>query len=275
MNHTPGIKEQQTVELYISTLKLVVDEFSEQYPWITVFLLLAIVSRETWWGWAPGYTIPGNPAGKGDNGHGHGFFQIDDRSHASFINSGLWSNPKAAARYAIKSVLIISCAYLKKRFPDMDDEDLIRATIAAYNCGAGNVRRSINEGGILNVDRRTAGRDYSKDVLELQMWWNEWLTRKEKKMPENFTKNDWEAIDLQVRLEKWFGHCLRESMDGVQGFLIGAAFGPEGREKLEELGGDPRPEEIGFEIAIKLKPFAERIFWSWVFGQIGNIGEKK
>ena len=42
-------------------------------------------------------------------------------------------------------------------------EMLVRAAVAAYNCGVGNVHKSIAEG--KDPDYRTARGDYSRDVL--------------------------------------------------------------------------------------------------------------
>ena len=42
--------------------------------------------------------------------------------------------------------------------------DLLRAAVAAYNCGEGRVAKLIAQG--RDVDSLTTGRDYSRDVLE-------------------------------------------------------------------------------------------------------------
>jgi hypothetical protein len=41
---------------------------------------------------------------------------------------------------------------------------LFQATVAAYNCGPGNVRKALEAGA--DVDSLTTGRDYAKDVLD-------------------------------------------------------------------------------------------------------------
>jgi hypothetical protein len=38
----------------------------------------------------------------------------------------------------------------------------------------------------------------------------------------------------------------KESGDFMYGFLIGALLGEEGQKELDKMGGDPRPERIGF-----------------------------
>lgn len=174
MNHTPNDKERTTASEHLDSIEAVCAEYPD-HPWISVSLLLAIVSRETWWGWAPGYRPKGSPAGKGDGGHGHGFFQIDDRSHGVFLRTGQWKEFEAAARYAIEKVLLANFNYLRPKFPGLSDSDISRAAIAAYNCGAGHVRKALNSGGMATVDSRTAGHDYSGDVLELEAWWSDWF----------------------------------------------------------------------------------------------------
>jgi hypothetical protein len=183
MNHVPGEKEQATASLYVHVLKAVCDDYIA-YPWITVELLLAIVSRETWWGWSPGYYPKGKSEGTGDGRHGKGYFQIDDRSHAEWIRKDLWGDVEQSAIYAIENVLVPNYFYLKARFQDLPKDDIVRGAIAGYNCGAGNVRRSLNAGGMPFVDSRTAGRDYSEDVLELKEWWATWLRNREPKTKE-------------------------------------------------------------------------------------------
>ena len=51
---------------------------------------------------------------------------------------------------------------------------LLRAALAAYNCGPGNVLKAIRNG--LDVDFYTAHHDYSKDVLNRAGFFqlNEW-----------------------------------------------------------------------------------------------------
>jgi hypothetical protein len=38
----------------------------------------------------------------------------------------------------------------------------------------------------------------------------------------------------------------KESGDFLYGFLIGALLGDDGKSELDKMGGDPRPEKIGF-----------------------------
>jgi len=168
----------QTARVYLSELEEAI--VTSPYVWITVPLLLAIVDRETLWGWARTYSAPGKPDGTGDRGHGHGFFQIDDRSHNLFIGTGMWSNVRIAAQYAIDDVLGAAYRYLRKRLsadaPGVSEPrseiDLQWDAVAAYNCGAANVEKSVRNG--RDRDARTTGGDYSRDVKKRMEFWSEW-----------------------------------------------------------------------------------------------------
>lgn len=119
--------------------------------------------RETWGGESKWLDVPG-PGGRGDHGHGHGLMQIDDRSFLEFCKSENWKDPAKNIEFGAH-VLAQKRVYLsqKKSVTGMDF-DLERASIAAYNCGEGNVWKSIKAGE--PIDSRTTGKDYSKAVLE-------------------------------------------------------------------------------------------------------------
>lgn len=136
---------------------------------VPVSVICGIGSRETEWGLSPALDKPG-PGGKGDHGHGRGLMQIDDRFHA-FARTGKWDDAEANILYAAK-VLISSRAYIKKRY-SLTPQALLQATVAAYNCGAGNVSKALKRG--LDVDFFTTGRDYSKDVFSRAGWFQEQL----------------------------------------------------------------------------------------------------
>lgn len=118
----------------------------------------------------------------GDGGHGRGYVQIDDRSHQAWLGShagcksGSWT-PVAghhaldpgycptltgATIYAIE-LLRGNAAFARSH--GVPKDDALHFAIAAYNCGAGNALRSYREGGIRNIDARTANRHYSENVL--------------------------------------------------------------------------------------------------------------
>ena len=127
--------------------------------WMT-WVLAAINFRESRFG------LLLNEDGLGDAAHGHGEMQIDDRSHTDFCASGRWQDLAASLEYVHKAVIVPSFNYLGGHFElfGEDYDALFRDTIAAYNCGPGNVRRAMEVG--QDVDARTTGRDYSADVLK-------------------------------------------------------------------------------------------------------------
>lgn len=100
--------------------------------------------------------------GRGDEGHGCGLMQIDERWFPAFCESALWRDPGknidfgAYVLHAKRGVLIAKSK--------LHGQELERASIAAYNCGEGNVLKAIASGE--DPDSRTTGRDFAKSVLE-------------------------------------------------------------------------------------------------------------
>lgn len=72
-----------------------------------------------------------------------GVFQIDFEAHHEFIARGTWSDLRSCLVYAL-DVLSKARAYLAKACGLRGDE-LVEATIAAYNAGAGRVAKFIRE----------------------------------------------------------------------------------------------------------------------------------
>lgn len=97
--------------------------------------------------------------------HGYGFWQADIGSYPAFVKSGDWKDPAKACAMAI-SILEGKRSFLESHFPNLTGGDLSRAITAAYNCGEGNVRDVLNEGH--DIDIRTTGKDYSKNVWEFR-----------------------------------------------------------------------------------------------------------
>lgn len=138
-------------------------------------VICGIGSRESRWGLA---LTPPFPHGTGDfakrngalppdgKGWGRGIMQIDYRAH-EFARKGEWRDPGKNIAYAGK-VLGDNIKVLAKRRPELHGMDLLRASIAAYNCGAGNVIKALEYG--RGVDYYTAHRDYSRDTLSLAGW---------------------------------------------------------------------------------------------------------
>jgi hypothetical protein len=105
-------------------------------------------------------------AARGDGGHGHGIMQVDDRSHAAFCDGEGWQDLRSSLEYVHHNVMVPSFNYLGENCFESVKEDygaLFKATVAAYNCGPGNVRKALEAG--TGVDSLTTGRDYAKDVL--------------------------------------------------------------------------------------------------------------
>lgn len=80
-----------------------------------------------------------------ERGWGHGLYQIDLMSHAPFIATGDWADARKAMEYALK-LYTGNRAQIQKAFPKLGPIDLVRATIASYNAGAGNVILALRAG---------------------------------------------------------------------------------------------------------------------------------
>ncbi len=117
-------------------------------------LLLAIASQET----------DMNDV-VGDGGHGRGLFQIDDRSHTTFLRQQGANRPggkpavPAAAKYAAGLVRFNFDFGVKNGVPE---RDRLKFALSAYNAGAGGALEGFKAG---DSDRRTTGGDYGKAVL--------------------------------------------------------------------------------------------------------------
>jgi hypothetical protein len=129
-------------------------------PW----LIAAIISRET--AVSNRYCLPPQEGGKlGDAGFGHGPMQIDKRSFPEWCER--WRNGQLLTGDGIA----MGCQVLKQKMrsiarliPEMPESERLRAAVAAYNCGEGNVRRHYRAK--QDIDRSTAHGHYSKDVFE-------------------------------------------------------------------------------------------------------------
>jgi hypothetical protein len=118
------------------------------------------------------------PGEKEKSYHGFGYTQIDIASYPDFVKSGKWKDP-VKVYVKCMEVLEEKRAYLAPRFPDLQGEDLLRAIVAAYNTGQGNVAKTLrgerkDEKGkvITDVDWTTHGRDYSKEVFRMRDAYN-------------------------------------------------------------------------------------------------------
>lgn len=144
-------------------------------------LLAGIGSRESKWGLA---LRPSGPSGTGDfaprryptqfrtgplppdgAGFGRGLMQVDYDAQ-DFARTGNWQDPDLN----IRTGYLILAGYrdLVQRKTGLEGTALLRAAIAAYNSGPGNVLRALQDG--RDVDFYTAGRNYSSDVLNRAGW---------------------------------------------------------------------------------------------------------
>ena len=118
-------------------------------------LLIAIASRET----------DMNDI-VGDNGHGRGLFQIDDRAHTDWLSQhgarGKGTKPPVADAAEFAAALLASNRSFGQK-NGIGRKDLLKFACSAYNAGAGGALAG-KQGG--DSDARTTGRDYGRDVLE-------------------------------------------------------------------------------------------------------------
>lgn len=109
------------------------------------------------------------PGEKEKSFHGFGYPQIDIASYPLFVKSGDWKDPFKVLRMAV-AVLEEKRKYLEPKFPNLKGDSLCRAITAAYNCGQGNTAKVLNEG--LDIDARTHGKDYSREVWRYRAIFN-------------------------------------------------------------------------------------------------------
>lgn len=121
-------------------------------------LLMAVMDRETG---DPKKIGLGAKNILGDAGHGHGLMQIDDRSHAAWLNSHDWRNAKQNIDYGA-SVLASSIKSLGGN---------VHAGLAGYNGGPGRVAAALKAG--RSADSVTTGGNYGSDVWRRYQWFKD------------------------------------------------------------------------------------------------------
>ena len=145
----------------------------------------------------------------GDGGHGHGVWQLDNRSHT--IPAGFDKNVHLQATTAAKMLRSLLHSFATAANP-------IRAALAAYNAGAGTVAYNVAHG--LNVDTGTAGGDYSADTYARMLYLQQ-------AVPMNLTSAQLDKIadrvvekllDAQVKSHDGkahgqLGHCIAASFE--------------------------------------------------------------
>jgi hypothetical protein len=131
---------------------------------IDVPLLAGVTLRETWSGWAPGYTPLGDYNGKGDGGHGRGLWQIDDRGPFRHLipQPGTDWLPFDQALAAI-TVLIAAREELAHHRGRITPALFELACVCRYNAALANVDRALCIG--VDPNLVTTGKNYGRDVL--------------------------------------------------------------------------------------------------------------
>ena len=136
----------------INNLAPMITRYAQQYN-IPPAILAGLVSRES-----RGRNVIG------DNGYGHGLGQIDSGSFPGWTRR--WrANGRPAGEGLRKAAEVFDAKrrYLRGRFPQMNEQELLKSTLSAYNAGEGAVARAVRRG--RDTDSVTTGRDYARDVL--------------------------------------------------------------------------------------------------------------
>ncbi len=173
----PGLLAELVV---LSAYKNEVQAAADKYD-VPRSIVVGIGSRECGWGLK---LFPTGPSGTGDfaprryptrfrtgplppdgAGFGRGLMQIDYDAHA-FARSGSWRDAGPNIEYGV-AVLGAARDALRAQ-TSVAGNGLLRAAVAAYNCGLGNVLRAVRDG--RDLDFYTAGRNYSADVLNRAGW---------------------------------------------------------------------------------------------------------
>lgn len=102
-------------------------------PWV----LAAICEQESLGGDA---LYPKGPGGTGDQGHGRGLMQIDDRWHRGFIAATLWDRSPAWKHPTFS--IMYGAGLMRANLDELGGD--YWSAIAAYNCGAAKVRSVLN-----------------------------------------------------------------------------------------------------------------------------------
>ncbi len=164
----------------IAKYKNLIDQAATKYDFQPA-LIAGMGSRESHWGLA---LQPLGPAGTGDRagrrsptrfrtgpfppdngGFGRGLMQIDFDAH-DFARTGNWQDPEKNIFYG--AGVLSDARSLIQRKTNFNGTTLLRAALAAYNCGAGNALNAIRDS--RDIDFYTAGRDYSKDTVNRAGW---------------------------------------------------------------------------------------------------------
>ena len=171
LDHQVLLEDLEAAARYGATIVAAAGQFG-----LPPAIIVALGARESRWGLA---LSPKGPTGTADltpraflgphrqgplppDGHGfaRGLMQIDYDAH-EFARSGPWHEPDANVRHACG--VLVEFRPVLRRHTVLHGAALLRAMLAAYNCGLDNVLRAVRHG--LDLDFYTAGRDYSREVL--------------------------------------------------------------------------------------------------------------
>lgn len=148
--------------------------FGSSLP-VSAPLLWGIMEQES----GSGATLDANLLG--DQGHGHGLMQIDDRTHADLLATGDYRDPatniswgaqilRAAFKFfeqVPSSAIVVGGVKIGGNgLPDprpLQGARLLTAAVSAYNTGEGNVLKSLALN--LSPDSTTTGRTYGASVI--------------------------------------------------------------------------------------------------------------
>lgn len=223
---------------------------AEQASELPPGLLLAIASQET----------DMNDV-VGDGGHGRGLFQIDDRSHTTFLRqqganrAGGKPPVPAAAKYAAGLVRFNHDFGARNGVPE---RDRLKFALSAYNAGAGGALEGFKVG---DSDRRTTGGDYGKAVLGRFAIYQSLLGVAPPPLLRRGSRNR-HVGELKETLEGWyerhlpgvwetfrikeglhFGVQLERAVSDFQARVGLAVDGVVGEDTLEALERDARPKK--------------------------------
>lgn len=112
----------------------------------------------------------------GDHGHGYGFIQIDDRSYPDWLATAKLENIESFYCKAIevleeKRRSIEKAGFTKEK---LGEDAWMMAIVCAYNCGQGNVIKSLRNG--QDPNRRTFSGDYGKEVMKMRyIYWDKFV----------------------------------------------------------------------------------------------------
>lgn len=158
-------------------------------PW----LIAGILNRESAFGLALRSDMTG------DQGHGRGLMQIDDRYHGPWLAANDWKNPYLNIKKGVE-IYKMNVAYFSRQsigfiyipiqvaarlgvasgnYNDprpLKDELLIQASLAAYNAGPSGVLMALAAG--KSPDTMTTGGNYGDDVMTKMNNWSDLAARK-------------------------------------------------------------------------------------------------